>query len=305
MIAPEDVVSGRVLPTLRSLLASALAAHGLTERTIAERLGVTQSAVSKYLRGRLRSEPRVATAPTFLGLFEDLSGALAEDRISPLDLQSRIREAVEREEDRGVICALHEDVVPALRGLGCDICVRGRTSDAGAEQESLADLRSAVRALLAVPGFETLIPNVGSNFARARDGAETAEDVAAIPGRLFVMRGAARSPAAPEFGASKHVAEVLLAVGKRYPSVRAAVNIRWDDRIATALESVARTPTPFDPRHEGQAEAIARDLPRGKAPPQVLYQAGAFGVEPVAYLLGDTAQDVVACVKQLLQALAR
>lgn len=305
MIPPEEIVSTRVLPTIRAMIATALAERGLTERTIADRLDLTQSAVSKYLRGRVRMDARVAAAPTFRALVDHLVEALGEERPSPLDVQDRLREAIRQEEDRGVVCLLHEDAVPALRGLGCDICVRGPTSELRAEEAALADARSAVRALLALPGFDLLIPNVGSNLARAKEGAASPEDVVAIPGRLFVMRGTVRAPAPPEFGASKHVADVILAVRRAHPSIRAALNVRWDERIAAALESLGWKVARFEAAHEGQAEAIARDLGRGRQPPQVLYQGGAFGIEAIAYLLGETAQEVVARTGALLGALTR
>ena len=305
MISPEDVVSTRVLPTIRAMIATALAERGLTERTIADRLGLTQSAVSKYLRGRVRTDQRVAATAAFRTLVGDVTEALSQDRPSPLDLQDRIRDAVRREEDRGIVCVLHEEAIPALQGLGCDVCVRGPTDGRRAEQVALSDARSALRALLALPGFDLLIPNVGSNLARAKDGAASPEDVLAIPGRLFVMRGAVRAPAPPEFGASRHVAEVVLAVRRQHPSITAALNVRWDERIAAAFEALGWKVARFEATHEGEAEAIARDLGRGRHPPQVLYQEGAFGIEPIAYLLGETAQAVAAHTRELLGAITR
>jgi hypothetical protein len=304
MIPADDVVTRRILPTVRSLVAHALDERRLTERQIAERLGLTQSAVSKYLRDRVRVEPLVLEAETFRVLARDLEDGLAEDRLSSMEVLGRILEAVRKEEDRGLVCRLHEEEVPSLVGLGCDLCVRANRSELRAEQEILSDLRLALRSLLSLPGFERLIPSVGSNLARAKPEARTTDDVAAVPGRLFVMRGSVRAPAAPEFGASKHVAEMVLAVRRSRPDLTAAINIRWDESIVSAARALGWRMVEFNADLEGQGDRIARAIVRRQTDYRMVYQRGAFGIEPITYLLGKTAREVVDAVRALLGALA-
>ncbi len=304
MIPADEVVASRVLPTLRAMVARSLQGHGLTERTIAERLGLTQSAVSKYLRGRVRPEPLVEESPTFRALVDGLAAGMAADRVSTVEALGRVLEAVRKEEDRGVVCRLHEKEVPALVGIGCDLCVRAGTSDLRQEQEVLADLRTALRDLVALKGFDRLIPSVGSNLARAKPGARTPDDVAAIPGRIFVMRGALRVPAPPEFGASRHVAEVVLAALRVRGPAAAALNIRWDRDQVAAAKRLAWDTLEFDASLEGHGERLAQVLARHRRVPEMFYQTGAFGVEPIAYILGPTAAEVVARVGALLGALS-
>ena len=303
MIPPDEVVARRVLPTVRAMLARALQDRGLTERAIAERLGLTQSAVSKYLRGRVRLEPLVQRSPTFRTLVDGLAAGLAGDRVSGVEALGRILEALRTEEDRGVVCRLHEEEMPSLAGIGCDLCVRAGASDLRQEQEVLADLRAALRELSALEGFGALIPSVGSNLARAKREARTPDDVAAVPGRIFVMRGAVRVPAAPEFGASKHVAEVVLAAQRSRGWVAAALNVRWTPDLLDAAKKLGWDVLEFDAALEGDGGRIAQVLGRHRRAPDLLYQAGAFGTEPIAYLLGPTATEVVGSARALLGAL--
>lgn len=304
MILPEEIVTNRVLPTLRARLAIRLAERGLKERAIAARLGLTQSAVSKYLRGRVRSEPAVGESETFRTLIEVLADGLAENRLSPFEALGRVVETIRREEDRGLICRLHEESMPSLVGLGCDLCVRPGRSARLEEERVLGDLRFAVRMLQAIPGFARLIPNVGSNVARAMPGARSTLEVAAIPGRIFEMRGSVRVPAGPEFGASRHVAEVVLAVGQVHPSLRAALNVRWDDRVMAAVRSLAWTVLEFDAAYEGRAARIAETLRRTRKVPNLVYHRGAFGIEPIAYLVGPDAGAVAKRAETLAETLS-
>ncbi len=293
MIAPDEVVAKRVLPTLRAAVAVDLSKRGLTEREIAERLGLTQSAVSKYLRGRTKSEPAVVRSPAFRSLADRLAQGLEDGSMSPVEAMAAVNAVVRREENRGVVCTLHEEEVPALRGLGCDLCVRPGASDVLAEQEVLGDLRAALRTLERDTAFARIIPSVGSNLARAKRGATTQLEVAAVPGRIFEMRGAVRVPAAPEFGASRHVAEVVLAACQVFPDHLAGLNVRAERGTLAAASRLGWGTAKFAASYEGRNERIASVLRRSKRPPRAVYHLGAFGIEPVMYIIGRTAGEVV------------
>ncbi|MFB6139685.1 MAG: transcriptional regulator, partial [Halosimplex sp.] len=49
----EELVVEEFLPTFRSMLAEALRDRGLTQSEVAELLGISQSAVSKYVHGEV------------------------------------------------------------------------------------------------------------------------------------------------------------------------------------------------------------------------------------------------------------
>ncbi|HKZ59714.1 MAG TPA: thiamine-phosphate synthase family protein [Candidatus Thermoplasmatota archaeon] len=299
LIPPEDVVARRVLPTLRAMVAVELSGRGLSEREVAERMGLTQAAVSKYLRGRGRREPAVAGAPAFKALAARLGKGLGGRTMSTAEALGDILAVLRGEEDRGLVCQMHEEEVPSLRGLGCDLCVQRGPSALLADQEVLGDLRGALRVLEASPTFTRLIPSVGSNLARGRKGARTPLDVAAVPGRIFEMRGAVRVPAAPEFGASRHVAEVVLAVASVFPRHLAALNVRAEASTLEAARSLGWGLLRFDAGYEGRGDRIARAVRGQKRPPRALYHEGAFGIEPIMYVVGPSATDVVAQTEAL------
>lgn len=275
------------------MVARRLAQGALTEREIAARLGLTQAAVSKYLRGRGRLEPAIEGAASFRALAEQLAAGLAEGRLSPVEALAETMRVVRLEEDRGIVCALHEKAVPSLRGLACDLCVNAGRSELVREQEVLADLRAGLRALEADPSFAALIPSVGSNLARAKEGAQTHLEVAAVPGRIFEMRGAVRVPAAPEFGASKHVAEVVLAALQVFAGTQAALNVRADRPTLAAARSIGWALVEFEASYEGRSDRIATALRGRKRPPRAIFHAGGFGIEPIMYILGRTAAECV------------
>jgi hypothetical protein len=284
---PEEVVVEDVLPTLRVLLARELAGHGLRQDEVARTLGLSQAAVSKYRTGKVALNPSVARDPHVREAVRDVGRGLAQGALGPFDAMTRIGTLLRRLENRGPVCRLHEQQMPALRGLGCDWCLAAERSGVVEEHDVLANLRLAVRTLEQARGFAALLPNVGSNIAMARRGARGLLDVAAVPGRIYEVNGAVKVPGPPEFGASKTVAEVVLAVLQHHPDRRAAINVRNGADVQRSARRAGLRVVRFDAAWEGRRERIA-EAARGKAP-DVLHHEGAFGIEPVAYVLAEDA----------------
>ncbi|HEX2022977.1 MAG TPA: thiamine-phosphate synthase family protein [Candidatus Thermoplasmatota archaeon] len=295
----EEVVAAHFVPTWRGLLARDLAARGLNQTEIAQLMGVTQSAVSKHLAGRLGADERLSRDPRVVAAAQRVAKGLAERAMSPFEALHEAEALVRELETRGPICLIHEEEMPALAGLGCDICVRVAAGSALVPaQAALADLRAALRILESTPALARLLPRVGTNVARAVPGARDVADVAAVPGQLFEMRGAVKVPAAPEMGVSRHVAEVLLAAMRADPTRLACVNLAPRPALLAAAARAGLRVEEVDPGIE-RAPASVR-FPRGV--PDLFHHGGAFGVEPQAYLVGPDASQLALRVRALAEA---
>lgn len=295
---PQEIVVDRLIPTIRALLARDLNARGLTQAQIAERLGVTQSAVSKHLVGRFKPDPVLAADPRLVETVERVGNGLASGMLGPVEALGEFLRLVRELENRGPVCALHEAEMPSLRGLGCDLCVRPETSALLAESAVLADVRAAIRLLEAEPAAAAIIPHVGSNVCAALPDAAEAARVAGVPGNLFVLHGRVAAPASPAFGVSRHVAEVLLAARRVNVTRVAAMNVRTDPRVLDAARAQGLSVADVSPRVE-RDPAAAGDAP---ADASVLAHGGDFGIEAQTYVLGPSAVAVAERVVALARA---
>ena len=272
------------------MLATELSDRGFAQREIATRLGISQAAVSQYLAGERRGEDRFLDHPRTQATVERIAEGFDAGTMDDYEALAELLELVRAFEDRGPICAIHEEEMPALAGLGCDLCVRGRDTAVQAEREVLSNVRRAVRRFANATGVLAHVPNVGTNVAMALPDAEDETDVAAVPGRIHAMRGRVNVPANPEFGASHHVATTVLAATSADPTVRGAVNLATSDELLAAvpdeLDAVA-----FDATYEDRRRRL--DALFADGVPGVLYHEGAFGVEPITYVLGTDAVDAV------------
>jgi predicted fused transcriptional regulator/phosphomethylpyrimidine kinase/predicted transcriptional regulator len=297
---PSEIVVEDVLPTLRVLLARELADHGLTQQEVAANLGVTQAAVSTYINGDPPVEDRIAEHPRTAETVESVAAGLAGGEMDGYDALAAVLELVQAFEDRGPICELHEEAMPELEGLGCDLCVRGANPELRTERAVLDDVREAARVLATSPGVAAAVPNVGTNVGTALPDAEGIADVAAIPGRIYEMGGSVEVPANPEFGASEHVATTVLAAMAADPERRGAVNLATDDALIAAADARSLDTMAFDADYEDRGQRLRERFSERERVPDVLYHRGAFGIEPITYVLGETGAEAARLAADLV-----
>lgn len=301
---PSEIVVESFLPTFRAMLATELDARGLTQQEIAGHLGVSQPAVSKYVAGEVGVEQRFVDDPRTAETAERIAEGLVEGDLTGFDALAETLALVRSLEDRGPVCEIHEEEMPALQGLGCDLCVRGHDSGALAENEALHVVRKAARMFRNLRGAAGHVPNVGTNIGQALPDADGVNDVAAVPGRIYTMRGSVYVPSSPEFGASMNVANAVLAAKAVDGGVRGAVNLATSDELLQAAETLGIDAVEFDPGYEGRWSSL-RELFGERGVPVIAYHTGDYGIEPVLYVYGASAVDAVGVAEKLIGATQR
>lgn len=296
----EEVVVDEFLPTVRSMLAEDLRERGFTQREVADALGISQSAVSKYAHGDVARHERVVEDERVRDLVDRVGEGLAAGDLSPVAALVEIEVLIRQLEEGDLLAALHEDAMPALAAADVEFSIHDPDSRLRERETVLASVRRGLRGLTNASGFAGLIPNVGANVVECVADAASIDDVAAVPGRLVDVKGRAMVPGEPEFGVSEHVAAVVLAAREAGSPARAAVNVRYDpDIVATLAES---SPTvefdPERPTREAVADAVA--AADAAADTLVLYQAGAVGIEPIVYVLAPTAPEAAQVVRTVM-----
>ncbi|WP_121742653.1 thiamine-phosphate synthase family protein [Natronorubrum halophilum] len=295
----EEIVVDEFLPTVRSLLAAELRERGLTQREVAEVLGISQSAVSKYAHGDVATNDRIAGDERVEALVGELADGLADGDVTPVQALIEIEVLIRTLETGGDLLAqLHEDAVPELADHGSSFRVHDPENDLRTSERVLSSLRRGLRILENASGFAGLIPAVGSNLVACTPDAEDVDDVAGVPGRIFDVKGKATVPADPEFGVSEHVATVLLAARNHGADASAAINIRYDPDLLAEVTEGGHVIAEFDESSDiaSSIGAAIEDEPAAT----VLYQTGGMGIEPLIYVLGPDAESVSDTVRSLI-----
>ncbi|MEF8870914.1 MAG: thiamine-phosphate synthase family protein [Haloarculaceae archaeon] len=286
----EELVVDEFLPTFRSLLAEQLREQGLTQSEVADLLGISQSAVSKYVHGEVGRNERLVADERVRELVDRLADGLADGSMTTTEALVEAEVCIRELEQGGTLADLHAESVPELGDYGADFAVHDPDSRLREAGRVRASVRQGLRILENTGGFAPLIPAVGSNLVEALPDAERIEDVAGVPGRILGVGGQATVPGKPEFGVSQHVANVLLAARAAGSDARAALNVAYSEETIDALETAGLTIVEFDAEADLE-DGIAAALETAPDA-DVLYQSGAMGIEPIVYILGPDAVTV-------------
>lgn len=296
----EEVVVEEFLPTFRSMLAEDLRGRGLTQSEVAEVLGISQSAVSKYAHGEVARREAFLEDERVRGLVAEVGEGLSTGDMSRIQALIEAEVLIRRLEARGdVLASLHEEAMPELAAYEGEFRIHDPESELRTTERVLSSVRRGLRALENTSGFAGLIPNVGSNLVECTPDAVTIDDVAGIPGRIFDVKGQATVPGDPEFGVSEHVANVLLTAREHGSEARAALNVRYDPSLSALLSEAGHTVVEFE--GEGDLEESIAGALDSEPEATVLAQTGGFGIEPVIYVLGRDAPSVADAIEPLLR----
>ena len=293
----EELVVEEFLPTFRSMLAEALSERGLTQSDVAGLLGISQSAVSKYVHGAVEENERLRENDRLQAHVEHLADGLSSGDLTPAQALVETEVLIRELEQGGVLADLHAEVVPDLADYDRSFAVHDPESRLRQAERVRSSVRRGLRVLENTGGVARLIPAVGSNLVECLPEAETIEDVAGVPGRILDVKGRPTIPAEPEFGVSGHVASVLLAARRHGSDARAAVNVAYDPTLLDALEASGHLGAAFDP--EADLEAAIGEALEATPEADVLYQTGAVGIEPILYVLGPDAPTVAGVVRDV------
>jgi len=148
-----------------------------------------------------------------------------------------------------------------------------------------------------------LIPEVSSNLGYALPFAEGVEDVAAFPGRIVRFKDSVTTYSDPEFGASQHVANIILTVMKFDPEYCSAMNIRYSRETVAQLRRkgflVGQFNRRLEPKRLKEKEGsslewgVGNVLRKMKRVPDFIYDEGDVGKEPMIRVLGKNPMEVV------------
>ncbi|MCM2465925.1 thiamine-phosphate synthase family protein [Methanoculleus oceani] len=148
---------------------------------------------------------------------------------------------------------------------------------------------------------ERLIPEVGMNVVYALPDARSRDDVAGVLGRIVGLGKKVHPVGEIAFGASDHVARIVLTAMHFDPQIRSAANIRFSEAILPELENLLFEVCSFDRAREppgvqtmdwGVASCCREGVP------DIIYDRGAVGKEPMIRVL---AEDPVMVAQNILK----
>jgi len=182
--------------------------------------------------------------------------------------------------------------------------------EAADRHRTMTDVAEVVEALVD-RDVSRLVPEVGMNVVGATEYAEAVGETAAVEGRITrILTGVAPNRGV-RLGASSHVARFLLAAREFDPSLRFAVNCRFDDETEAATSELDGPVTEYDRDAEpadasgtmgwGARQAFGA-VADGDPTPVAVLDRGAVGKEAIIKLVAETPEELGERVFTLLDA---
>lgn len=173
-------------------------------------------------------------------------------------------------------------------------------------EKVLGNLLAAVDMLENCAEFSALIPEVRVNLVYALPGARTPGDVAAVDGRITAVRGLPHASGRPGFGASDHMARLIIEVRKYQPGINAGINFKCDSTVIEVVQKycsergvplgkIDRTEEPAEiaePDGASMPWKIKQLVDRYGTVPKLFYEGEGWGKEPLFVALGKDAVEV-------------
>jgi hydroxymethylpyrimidine kinase / phosphomethylpyrimidine kinase / thiamine-phosphate diphosphorylase len=157
-----------------------------------------------------------------------------------------------------------------------------------------------------------LMPEIQSNLGYGLLAAAAPDDVMAYPGRIIRLNDSIMTVAAPRPGASRHIAKIILTAMKFNPAFRSAMALCYEPELIDCMRALGFTVGEFDRREEpanvkeiegsslewGTKNAIEA---AGGTVPDIIFDRGDVGKEPVTRVLGTSPADVAEKIIKIAQ----
>lgn len=123
MLLPCEVAVKSVLPALRGGLVKMLCRDfGMRQTRVAEILGITQGAVSHYLRGARGAAIAVEDVSELQEGLRGFAEALARRELTPSEQRERYCRLCNIVRAKGLMCRVHERYDPTVEAGECTFC---------------------------------------------------------------------------------------------------------------------------------------------------------------------------------------
>jgi hydroxymethylpyrimidine/phosphomethylpyrimidine kinase len=174
------------------------------------------------------------------------------------------------------------------------------------------ELAAVIQKFTTLDGVNSLIPEVQTNFVYAKPNSKSLNDIVGVSGRIVKAGKDTVIAGRLEYGGSRHVGTAMLTVQKKFPQIRSAANIKFDERLVKKLQNAKYKVLSYDrskePRRIKLKEnstiswGIHNAIKNHKTAPDAVYHKGDVGKEPMIIVFGKHPNEVMVKISKLLDA---
>jgi hydroxymethylpyrimidine kinase / phosphomethylpyrimidine kinase / thiamine-phosphate diphosphorylase len=171
-------------------------------------------------------------------------------------------------------------------------------------------LAKAINDFSNIKNVYLVIPECQTNFVFSKEKTKSINDILGVSGRIVKAGTDVVVAGTLEYGGSRHVGSALLEIRKKFPKIRAALNVRYDPKLIDRCKKIGfhvgrynRTKEPSKIKRKENSSiswGIKQSIKNSKVSPDVIFHKGDFGKEPMIMVFGLNPSEVVEKISKIL-----
>jgi predicted fused transcriptional regulator/phosphomethylpyrimidine kinase len=160
--------------------------------------------------------------------------------------------------------------------------------------------------------FSKLIPEVRMNISGSLSNAKNKSEIAGIEGRITIINGFPKASGEIKFGVSDHTARLILTAKEFDNSVNFVINLKYIPELIESikkdtkleLQEIIREEQPesVKEREYSTMQWLIKESVKKKGKiPDIIWDKGAIGKEPMMRLFGKNSTDLIRKLEQIIR----
>lgn len=172
------------------------------------------------------------------------------------------------------------------------------------------NLKNSIKQFTQIKNIHLFIPEVQTNFVFSKKHPKSIKDVVGVSGRIVKDGKTVQVVGNFEYGGSKHIGNAVITISKKFPAIRSAANIKFNEKTIKRIQKNGLVALHYDRlREPSKTKArenstilwgIKNAIKNVSKPPDVIYHKGDFGKEPMILIFGKNPNEVVEKISQLV-----
>lgn len=153
------------------------------------------------------------------------------------------------------------------------------------------------------------IPECQTNFVYSKENPKSINDILGISGRIVKTGKEVTVAGNIRYGGSKHVATALFTINRKYPQIRSAINLKYQNSTISKIKKSKllisrydRTQEPKNVKSGGSSIewGIKHAIKSLKNAPDIIFHNGDFGKEPMILIFGKNPNDTIEKILKII-----
>jgi len=165
------------------------------------------------------------------------------------------------------------------------------------------DLLDAIKQFVGIERIYEYIPECQTNFVYSEKNPISTVNILGLEGRIVKTGKLVTVAGSVKYGGSKHVAPAGLQMTKKFPTIRSALNIKYDRKTIDKAIAKKLSVSSYDRNAELQkvknkegktiSWGIKNTIKTARTPPDIIYHKGSIGKEPMILIFGENPKAVL------------